>query len=220
MNSPLLWSDLQGSSGKAPLGKRERPRGAASPALLALIIGALSSCVERPSSPILVAEGQAAAGQDPRDSEIGIAESKREAPGNRQVRVILPRQSPRIPFQLQLEADLLDPETCQVQVRLHSPQGGAATLEYALSEEAVITAGQPYQEAVLEAGAVWEDRILLRLPREGFHILGAAATLDGRNTEAYVEIGERPSAVDRGLRVGVLKSSQQFLRVDETDVGQ
>jgi hypothetical protein len=136
----------------------------------------------------------------------------------RAVRVIQPRGTPRSALELRLEATLLSPDRCELVIRMRSPRGGDAQVEFALPEGALPVEGALGRDCPLEAGLVREERLVASVPAAGHHLIGVAVVLEGRREEAYAEIGERPRAAEAGLRVRTSGSGDPVLRIGPEDL--
>lgn len=140
------------------------------------------------------------------------SQSRQASPAERKVRVVRPRGVPRVPFHLDLQAEMLDPVRCELRVSLRSAEGGPACLEFSLPP-GVAAEGELYRECWLEGQAGREERLVVRVPPEGHRLLGVLATVEGRRAEAYVEFGEPPRAEERGLRTRQSAEGDQVLRI-------
>jgi len=140
------------------------------------------------------------------------SQSQEASPAERKVRVVLPRGGPRVPFHLDLQAEMLDRVRCELRVSLRSAQGGPACLEFSLPP-GVAAEGELYRECWLERQAGREERLVVRVLAEGHCLLGVLATVEGRRAEAYVEFGEPPQAEERGLRTRQSAEGDRVLRI-------
>jgi len=131
----------------------------------------------------------------------------------RRVRVIAPREAPRLPFRVDVGAQMVDREVCEVRLRLRSSQGGAATVEFTLPDGAELVEGPLARGLDLAPGSENEERLVVRVPEGGHRMLAVVATVNGRRAEAFVEFGERPSAEDRGLGVRTGSGGDRVLRL-------
>jgi hypothetical protein len=134
--------------------------------------------------------------------------------------VIQPRETPRAPFDLRLEAEMLDGESCQVRLLLLSARGGTAAVEFDLPDEVAATEGALRRECALPAGVRHEERLVVRVPAGGHRLLAAAAEMEGRRAEAFLEFGDPPTAAQRGLRTRSAASGEGVLRIGPEELGK
>ena len=138
-----------------------------------------------------------------------------DAVGARRFRVILPRETPRIPFRLDLDARMADGETCELIVRLSAPGGGPAQMEFSLPDGMEALDGEVRRVVALEGGEPWEERLVVHVPPQGYFLAGVTASVSGRQSTAYVQFGDPPTAEERGREVREGPGGERILRLRE-----
>jgi hypothetical protein len=136
------------------------------------------------------------------------------------VRILNPRGTPRSAFDARLEADFLGGDLWALRFILESPRGGAGSCEFSLPEGFDAVEGALRRDLVLQPGIPSEERLVIRVPRDGYRTIAASAVIEGRREEAYADFGERQDPEAMGLRVRVRDSGDQVIRFDESDVGR
>jgi hypothetical protein len=117
-----------------------------------------------------------------------------------------------------IEAEPVDGQNVRILLRLRSPQGGTAEVDFRLPEGAVAVDGELHRRCDLDAGVNREERLLVRVPEGDYHLISIMASLDGRLSEGFVEIGEPPTANERGLRTRTRPDGSGVLRIGPEDL--
>lgn len=153
--------------------------------------------------------GRTAASREP---VAGVRNGGKNGPGDRSLRIVVPSRSPRVPFFLDLKADMIDPDTCEILLSLRSHEGGPARVEFVLPEGILLAEGELVREDGLEAGELKIHRLVVKVPRDGHRTIGAQATVGEKRAEAFLEFGERPTAEERGFSVRTREKGDRILR--------
>lgn len=140
--------------------------------------------------------------------------------GPRRVRVVQSRETPRSPFFMGIEADLVDAGSVRIVLHLRSPQAGQAEVDFRLPAGAAAVEGELHRLCELDAGVNREERLLALVPDGAYHLIGIMASVDGRLSEAFVEIGEPPTAIEQGLRTRTRPDGSGVLRIGPEDLGE
>jgi len=119
-----------------------------------------------------------------------------------------------------IEADLVDAGSVRIVLHLRSPQAGQAEVDFRLPEGAAAVEGELHRQCELDAGVNREERLLAQVPDGAYHLIGIMASVDGRLSEAFVEIGEPPTAIEQGLRTRTRPDGSGVLRIGPEDLGE
>jgi len=136
------------------------------------------------------------------------------------IRILNPRGTPRSTFDARLEADFLGGDLWALRLVLESLRGGAGYREFSLPQGFEAVEGALHRDLVLEPGLPAEEKLVIRVPRDGYRTIAASAVIGGRREEAYADFGERQDPEAMGLRVRVRDSGDRVIRFDEGDVGR